>query len=123
MVKDLIVFDMDGVLVDVSESYRAAIQETVKHFTGEGPSRDEIQEWKNRGGFNDDWHLSHQMIHARGGDTTHAEVVDYFQRIFHGDGSAGFNPAGTVDRSGWLVRASFGQPYPGDFHRASALGS
>ncbi len=87
--KDLIVFDMDGVLVDVSESYRAAVQETVKHFTGEEPARAEIQEWKNRGGFNDDWHLSHQMIHARGGTTTHANVVDYFQQIFHGDGSNG----------------------------------
>ena len=97
--KDLIVFDMDGVLVDVSESYRAAIQETVKHFTGEEPSRDEIQEWKNRGGFNDDWHLSHQMIHARGGDTTHSEVVDYFQRIFLGDGSNGL-----ILRERWIAK-------------------
>ena len=27
-------FDMDGVLVDVSRSYRRAIEETVSHFTG-----------------------------------------------------------------------------------------
>ena len=31
---DIIVFDMDGVLVEVGESYREAIRETVKHFTG-----------------------------------------------------------------------------------------
>ncbi len=97
--KDLIVFDMDGVLVDVSESYRAAIQETVKHFTGEEPARAEIQEWKDRGGFNDDWHLSHQMIHARGGRTTHAEVVDYFQQIFLGDGSNGL-----IVRERWIAQ-------------------
>ena len=97
--KDLIVFDMDGVLVDVSDSYRAAIQETVKHFTGLEPTRAEIQEWKNRGGFNDDWHLSHQMIHARGGSTTHAEVVDYFQQIFHGDGSNGL-----ILRERWIAQ-------------------
>ncbi len=30
----LIVFDMDGVLVDVSESYRETIVRTVEHFTG-----------------------------------------------------------------------------------------
>ena len=36
--KDLIIFDMDGVLVDVSESYRAAIQATVLHFTGTEPT-------------------------------------------------------------------------------------
>jgi len=102
-VKDLIVFDMDGVLVDVSESYRAAIQETVKHFTGEEPTRDEIQEWKNRGGFNDDWHLSHQMILARGGVTTHAEVVDYFQRIFLGDG-LGDGRNGLILRERWIAK-------------------
>ena len=57
--KNLLVFDMDGVLVEVTESYRAAIQQTVLHFSGGEPSREEIQEWKNRGGgWNDDWKLS-----------------------------------------------------------------
>ena len=33
--KGLLIFDMDGVLVDVTDSYRAAIQaDTVQHFTG-----------------------------------------------------------------------------------------
>lgn len=87
--KDLIIFDMDGVLVDVTASYRTAVQSTVKNFTGDEPSAAEIQDWKNRGGFNDDWHLSHQMIHARGGKTSHPEVVEYFQQVFHGDGKNG----------------------------------
>ena len=34
MNQPLIVFDMDGVLVDVTESYRESIAQTVKHFTG-----------------------------------------------------------------------------------------
>lgn len=89
MVKDLIVFDMDGVLVEVGESYRATIQETVKHFTGYEPSRTEIQDWKNRGGFNDDWKLSSEMIRERGFDIPFQTVVDRFQEIFHGDGSNG----------------------------------
>jgi phosphoglycolate phosphatase-like HAD superfamily hydrolase len=33
MNQSLIVFDMDGVLVDVTESSRSIVQ-TVKHFTG-----------------------------------------------------------------------------------------
>ncbi len=49
MVKDLLVFDMDGVLVDVSESYRAAIQATVLHFTGHEPTNDEVEAWKKQG--------------------------------------------------------------------------
>lgn len=96
--KDLIVFDMDGVLVDVTASYRAAIQATVHHFMGDTPTPHEIQEWKNRGGFNDDWHLSHQMIEARGGTTSHPEVVEYFQKIFHGDGTNGL-----ILRERWLA--------------------
>jgi HAD superfamily phosphatase len=98
MVKDLLIFDMDGVLVDVTESYRAAIQATVKHFTGDEPSRDEIQNWKNRGGWNDDWKLSTRMIQERGGSTPYQEVVDYFQELFHGNGTDGL-----ILRERWLA--------------------
>jgi len=66
-VKDLLIFDMDGVLVDVNASYRATIQATVNHFTGYEPSHDEIQDWKNRGGWNDDWLLSTRLIQEYGG--------------------------------------------------------
>lgn len=96
--KDLIVFDMDGVLVDVNESYRATIQATVKHFSGYEPSRTEIQDWKNRGGWNDDWQLSHRMIQERGGDASYQTVVDYFQQLFQGDGGNGL-----ILRERWLA--------------------
>jgi HAD superfamily phosphatase len=96
--KDLLIFDMDGVLVDVTESYRAAIQATVKHFTGYEPPHNEIQDWKNRGGWNDDWKLSTQMIHERGGSTRYDEVVEYFQELFHGDGTNGL-----ILREQWLA--------------------
>jgi len=49
------VFDIDGVLVEVMKSYREAIRETVLHFTGELVSQDEIQDFKNAGGWNNDW--------------------------------------------------------------------
>jgi HAD superfamily phosphatase len=96
--KDLLIFDMDGVLVDVTESYRAAIQATVKHFTGNEPSHQEIQDWKNRGGWNDDWQLSTRMIHERGGSTPYNDVVDHFQKLFHGDGTDGL-----ILREQWLA--------------------
>lgn len=97
--KDLIVFDMDGVLVDVTESYRATIQATVKHFTGYEPSREEIQDWKNRGGWNDDWQLSTRMIHDQGRTNSYEEVVDHFQKLFHGDGTNGM-----ILREEWLAK-------------------
>ena len=100
MVKDLLVFDMDGVLVDVSASYRATIQATVRHFSGYEPATEEIQDWKNRGGWNDDWKLSHAMIRERGLQSVPFEtVVDHFQQIFHGDGSNGL-----ILREQWIAR-------------------
>ncbi len=87
--KDLLIFDMDGVLVEVTASYRAAIQATVQHYTGYAPGNDEIQTWKNRGGYNDDWKLSHEMIRERGICVTFPAVVDTFQELFLGDGTNG----------------------------------
>lgn len=113
--KDLIVFDMDGVLVDVSESYRAAIQATVLHFTGTEPSNDEVQVWKNRGGFNDDWKLSHRMIQELGEEVAYDDVVARFQQIFLGcDASARTTASGGLMlRERWLAA-------DGLFHRLAA---
>ena len=99
MVKDLLIFDMDGVLVDVNESYRATIQATVEHFSGTRPSHEEIQDWKNRGGWNDDWALSTAMIRAEGVEVEYDAVVRYFQGIFHGDGTNGL-----ILRERWIAR-------------------
>ena len=62
----VLVFDMDGVLVDVRDSYREAVRETVRHFSGECVTHEEIQEFKNAGGWNNDWLLSHRLIQDRG---------------------------------------------------------
>jgi len=75
---------MDGVLVDVSESYRETITRTVEHFTGRPVSRQAIQEYKNAGGWNDDWQLSHHLVHAAGVDASYEDVKAHFQGLFHG---------------------------------------
>lgn len=99
MVKDLLIFDMDGVLVEVSESYREAIQQTVQHFTGKRVARETIQEWKNQGGWNDDWALSHALIKTHGVDVAYQTVVDQFQKLFHGDGTNGL-----MLRERWIAK-------------------
>ena len=50
-----VLFDMDGVLVDVSRSYRRAIEETANHFTGRTLVPGTTQRYKNLGGFTDEW--------------------------------------------------------------------
>jgi HAD superfamily phosphatase len=64
MSKPILVFDMDGVLVDVTASYRETIARTVEHFTGASIAPERIQEYKNEGGWNDDWKLSHHIVNS-----------------------------------------------------------
>src|SRR5271157_5202220 len=89
IMKPILVFDMDGVLVDVTESYRETIARTVEHFTGVKPAAGTIQECKNQGGFNDDWKLSHHLVTSAGVDAPFEEVQDRFQSIFLGNGNDG----------------------------------
>ena len=56
---DAVVLDVDGVLVDVADSYRRAIVETIGDEHGETIDRAGIQSFKNAGGFNDDWELTY----------------------------------------------------------------
>ncbi|AOW80783.1 HAD family hydrolase [Halodesulfurarchaeum formicicum] len=55
---DAVVLDIDGVLVDVSNSYRRAIVRSVEILVGETIPRAEVQSFKDAGGFNNDWVLS-----------------------------------------------------------------
>src|SRR5204863_9919983 len=81
-VEGLIVFDMDGVLAEVTESYREAIVQTVEHFTGKRIQRDLIQDYKNQGGWNNDWALSQKIASDLGVEIPYQTIVDYFNEIF-----------------------------------------
>ena len=96
---DVLVFDMDGVLVEVMDSYREAIRETVRHFTGDLVTHDEIQDFKNAGGWNNDWLLSQRMIADRGKQVAYAEIVEYFNEIFLGE-----NGDGLIRFERWMPR-------------------
>ncbi len=55
---DGVVLDIDGVLIDVEDSYRRAIAETIERLYGESFPEDAIQALKDAGGFNNDWELT-----------------------------------------------------------------
>ncbi len=96
---DVIVFDMDGVLVEVSDSYRESIRETVRSFSGKTPSHDEIQDYKNAGGWNNDWLLSQRLLIDRGIQVHYQEVINRFNTLFLGN-----NGDGLITREVWLPR-------------------
>ena len=96
---ELIVFDMDGVLVDDTESYRDTIIATVRHFTGREVTRDLIQDYKNQGGWNNDWALSQRIARDLGTDVEYDTVVDQFNAFFFGNGRDGL-----ILREKWIAR-------------------
>ncbi len=61
-VKGLALFDIDGVIRDVSQSYRLAVQHTVRKFCGWLPNNKEIDSLKSEGCWNNDWDVSLELI-------------------------------------------------------------
>jgi HAD superfamily hydrolase (TIGR01548 family) len=102
----MIVFDMDGVLVDVTESYRESIVQTVRLFSGKTIERAAIQDYKNQGGWNNDWLLSQKILADFGMQVPYDTVVEAFQRLFFGpNGNDGLMQREEwIDTTGTLAR-------------------
>jgi HAD superfamily phosphatase len=98
---DILVFDMDGVLVEVSESYRETVVQTVRHFSGKTITRDLIQDYKNRGGWNNDWALSQRILRDLGHEVQYADVIQEFNKLFLGHNGT----EGLINRERWIPRA------------------
>ncbi|KGG13468.1 MULTISPECIES: TIGR01548 family HAD-type hydrolase [Prochlorococcus] len=60
--KGLILFDIDGVIRDVSSSYHLALKKTVNSFCGWEPSHKDIDSLKSEGCWNNDWDASLELI-------------------------------------------------------------
>ncbi|SFR35139.1 TIGR01548 family HAD-type hydrolase [Halogeometricum limi] len=92
---DAVVLDIDGVLVDVADSYRRAIVESISRLYDRTIDKSDIQRFKDASGFNNDWELTYaaalylladdrrpvslaaftDRIHERGGGLSAAEAV------------------------------------------------
>ncbi len=89
------IFDIDGVLRDVSGSYRRAIADTVEHFTAGKyrPTQADIDRLKSEGLWNNDWQAAQELIYRYGEsqDKTRSqininydELVTFFQGQYLG---------------------------------------
>ncbi|KAE8914727.1 Imidazoleglycerol-phosphate dehydratase [Phytophthora fragariae] len=56
-----LLLDMDGVLAEVSQSYRQAIVDTARHF-GVSVTHEDIDQQKLAGNANNDWQLTHRLV-------------------------------------------------------------
>jgi HAD superfamily phosphatase len=105
----LIIFDVDGVLVDVRGSFHRSILDTVRFFTGRRATYAEIHQWKNRSGYNDDWRLTTDWIASLGRKVPFPVVKRQFQKFYWGSNGH----EGNVAREKWLVTAARLQRWAG----------
>ena len=80
---EAILFDLDGVLADVSASYRMSIIETAQSF-GLSITLNDISAAKARGNANNDWQVTHRLLLDHGLEPSLAEVIDRFESLYQG---------------------------------------
>jgi HAD superfamily hydrolase (TIGR01548 family) len=106
----LLIFDVDGVIVDVRQTFGLSVLQTVRYLTGKRVTRSELHKWKARPGNNDDWNLVSNWATALGCPTTYEQARDAFQPFYWGKNGKSGNvrkekflvPAGQIER--WARR-------------------
>ena len=108
MTERMLVFDMDGVLVDPTETFRRALIETVRHYCGHELSQEDIVRIKNGGGYNDDSDIAMRAILKAGVDADEQEVRKFGRELYWGRDADGY-----IRDERWLV-------HPGMLERLAA---
>jgi HAD superfamily hydrolase (TIGR01548 family) len=80
---EALVFDMDGVLADVSRSYRRAIMETAASWDVKVASAD-VENANAAGNSNNDWELTRKLLAERGVKVSLDEVTARFEELYQG---------------------------------------
>ncbi len=91
----IIIFDIDGVIRDVGNSYRKAIADTVENFTNGAwrPTMEDLDNLKSEGIWNNDWEASQELTYRyfEAQDKIREEVgvdydriVEFFQERYRG---------------------------------------
>lgn len=95
----ILIFDVDGVLVDVRETYWRSGLQTIEHLTGKRPTWGEFHEWKRQPGNNDDWNMVSRWATALGVPTSYEQAREAFQPFYWGSNGQ----PGNVEKEKWLV--------------------
>jgi HAD superfamily hydrolase (TIGR01548 family) len=86
----ILIFDVDGVLVDVRGTYWRSALETVRYFTGGRVTYAELHRWKSKPGYNDDWSMVAAWVTALGKPISYEEARVAFEKFYWGsDGRLG----------------------------------
>ncbi len=74
---DAVIFDVDGVLIDVRPSYHKAIYETFKHYTKKDLKQEDFIFVKKKAGINNDWESTSVLILIDYGYIKKEEAIEY----------------------------------------------
>ncbi len=77
-----VIFDVDGVIVDVSQSYHYAIKHTAEQFLKREVPIEEVRRIKFSKGINNDWLATLEVIREYGGDADFEELVKVFNEFY-----------------------------------------
>lgn len=87
---EILIFDVDGVLVDVRGTYWRSALETVRSLTGKRVTYAELYKWKSKPGFNDDWGMVSAWVTSLGRVISYDQARTAFERFYWGtDGIPG----------------------------------
>ncbi len=81
---EVLIFDVDGVLVDVKETYWRSGLQTMHALTGKKVTWADFYEWKRKPGNNDDWTMVSRWATALGVPTSYEEARQAFQPFYWG---------------------------------------
>lgn len=101
MARSIVVFDIDGVIRDVGNSYRRAIADTVAEFTQGAyrPTLADIDKLKSEGVWNNDWEASQELVYryweSQGKVRSqiyldYGAIVNFFQARYRGRNFDGY---------------------------------
>lgn len=77
-----IVFDVDGVIIDVRESYHFCIKETAEFFLKRELSIQQVTSLKFKSGINNDYLATLHIIRHFGGDADLERLIEVFDSIY-----------------------------------------
>jgi HAD superfamily hydrolase (TIGR01548 family) len=80
---DILLLDMDGVIADVSESYRRALELTAEAY-GEALDATSVSHLKAAGDANNDWVLIHRWLRQQGLDVDFEDVKGTYEGFLQG---------------------------------------
>src|SRR5262249_19993717 len=80
----ILIFDVDGVLVDVRDTYWRSALETMRYLTAKRVTHEELHHWKSKPGNNDDWQMVANWATALGRPTTFEQARAAFEQFYWG---------------------------------------